>query len=138
MQFAASDQIGVGPSRGTRTPGKPPLDPMLRTPPLVRDRTTWIDPINYGPCQALADAARAAEAQVIRYESVRDPNRRASVVILKCAAFAKVKPLDLRTWRIRLSATGAQAFCESPQQWIEFDRSIFATDPRIAAMVWER
>jgi RES domain len=110
----------------------------LTKPPLVRDRTTWIDPINYGPCQALADAARAAEAQIIRYESVRDPNRCASVAVLKCAAFAKTKPLDLRTWRIRLSATGAQAFCESPQQWIEFDRRTFATDPRIAAMGWER
>jgi hypothetical protein len=110
----------------------------LTKPPLVRDRTMWIDPIDYGPCQALADAARAAGVQIIRYESARDPNRCASVAVLKCAAFTKVKPLHLRTWRIRLSATGAQAFCESPQQWIEFDRKTFATDPRIAAMTWER
>lgn len=110
----------------------------LTTPPLVRDRPAWIDPIDYRPCQALADAARAAEAEIIRYKSVRDPNRCANVAVLKCAAFAKPKPLDRQTWRIRLSATGAQAFCEAPRHWIEFDRRTFAIDPRIARMAWER
>ena len=110
----------------------------LTKPPLVRDRATWTDPIDYGPCRVLADAARAADAEIIRYESVRDPKRRANVAVLKCAAFAKPQPIDLRAWRIRLSATGAQAFCEATQEWIEFDRMTFAADPRIAAMAWER
>ena len=110
----------------------------LAKPPLVRDRATWTDPIDYGPCQVLADAARAAQAEIIRYESVRDPNHNANVAVLKCAAFAKPQAIDLLTWRIRLSATGAQAFCEATHEWIEFDRMTFAGDPRIAAMAWER
>jgi RES domain len=105
---------------------------------LVRDKSAWIDPLEYEPCQALADAARAVETEIIRYESVRDPNRCANVAVLKCHAFAKPNPIDHQTWRIRLSATGAQAFCESPRQWIEFDRRTFANDPRIARMTWDR
>jgi hypothetical protein len=110
----------------------------LTAPALSRDRAAWIAPIDYGPCQALADAARAAGAEVIRYESARDPQSRANVAVLVCAAFAKPKPLDRRNWRIRLSAFGAQAICEHPSERLEFGRQAFARDPRIAGMAWER
>ena len=110
----------------------------LTQPPLAGDKARWTDPINYEPCQALADAARAAEAEVIRYQSVRDPNADANVAVLKCAAFTEPQPLERQTWRIRLSAAGAQAICQFPLVRIEFDHSAFATDPRIVAMVWSR
>jgi hypothetical protein len=110
----------------------------ITRPPFARDRAVWTHPIDNEPCQAIADMARAAEAEIIRYESVRDPRHRANVALLKCTAFAKQKPIDLLTWRIGLSTTGAQAFCESTRQWIEFDREAFAGDPRIVSMVWDR
>ena len=45
-------------------------------PPLARDRRSWTDPVDYAACQALADAARSASVEAIRYESVRDPELR--------------------------------------------------------------
>ena len=49
----------------------------LTAPPLDADRARWTDPADDTACQALGTAARAAGADAIRYESVRDPARRA-------------------------------------------------------------
>src|SRR4051794_33376689 len=51
----------------------------LTAPPLSRDKAAWTDPIDYARCQALADAARKAEADVIKYQSVRDPGHGANL-----------------------------------------------------------
>ena len=110
----------------------------LTEPPLVSERAVWIDPVNYEPCQSLADTARAVEAEVIRYESVRDPQSGENAAILKCSAFAEPQPLERQTWRMRLSATGVQAICEFPPARLEFGQSAFATDPRIVAISWKR
>ena len=108
----------------------------LTEPPLAAD--SWRDPVDYGPCQALADAAREAGAETLRYSSVRDPQRRAAVAVLACNAFAKTKPLERRTWKIGLSAAGAQAICEFPRERLEFDRAAFASDRRLNQMNWSR
>jgi hypothetical protein len=110
----------------------------LTKPPLDADRSAWRDPVDYGPCQALAEEARAAGADLIRYSSVRDPEARACAAVLACAAFAEAYPLDYQTWRIGVGAHGAYALCEVPRTRIEFDRATFAADPRIAAMAWDR
>ena len=110
----------------------------LTCPPLDADRAAWRDPIEYAVCQVLADAAREAGGEIIRYESVRDPDGRASAAVLTCAAFAESYPLDYRTWRIGVGAGGAYALSDFPRVAIEFDRAAFAADPRIAGMVWER
>ena len=57
---------------------------------------------------------------------------------LTCRAFAKPKPIERQTWRVRLNASGVQAICEFPERRIGFDRSAFAGDPRIASLEWER
>ncbi len=44
----------------------------LSQPPLVGDRGIWTSPDDYAGTQGLADAARSAEIEVIRYESVRN------------------------------------------------------------------
>jgi hypothetical protein len=110
----------------------------LTTEPLAADTARWTDLLDYADCQAFADAARAAEAEVIRYQSVRDPARGANLAILQCRAFSRPAPIDRQTWRIHLSASGAQALCEFPRQAVEFPRDAFAADPRIAAMNWAR
>lgn len=110
----------------------------LTAAPLDEDRSIWTHPIDYGPCQELADRARAAAIEVIRYESVRDPERRANVAVLTCGAFALPRPIERQTWRMRPSAAGVQAICEFPVDSIEFGRDTFVADPRIATFRWDR
>jgi hypothetical protein len=110
----------------------------LTGPPLDADRAVWTQKMDYGACQALADAARAASIEAIRYESVRDPSRSANVAVLTCQAFALPKPVQRQTWRIRLSASGVQAICEFPLDRVGFSREVFAADPRIAGLQWDR
>ncbi len=110
----------------------------LTLPPLDADRAQWRDPIDYRRCQALAETAREAGADILRYESVRDPERRACAAVLQCAAFAETHPLDYQTWRIGVGAGGAFARREFPRAEIDFDRTTIAADPRMAEMRWER
>ena len=110
----------------------------LTLAPLAAASVLWRNPVEYGPCQALADAARLSDAEALRYQSVRDPLARAAVAILTCAAFAKPEPLGRQTWKIGLGATGAHAICEFPPAGLEFDREAFAADPRLDGMVWSR
>jgi len=102
------------------------------------DKAKWMHVTDYSHCQAFADTARAAEVEVIRYASVRDPGHGMNLALLTCRALANSKPINQRTWRIRLSDTGAQAICEAPRFGITFDRSTFAADPRIAKLRWVR
>ena len=95
-------------------------------------------PTDYAPCQALADDARAAGIEVIRFASVRDPERRLNVALLTCRAFRAKEPTAARSWGIRLGPSGVQALREFPKASLEFGRDAFAADPRIAAIGWER
>lgn len=99
---------------------------------------SWSHPTDYRECQSLADAARTAAIDIIRYRSVRDPQHGMNLALLTCRAFAEPEPVSLQTWRIYLRATGAQAICEAPKRGLAFDRSSFAADPRIAMLRWER
>jgi hypothetical protein len=100
--------------------------------PFSADAAVWTDRTDYQGCQAFADAARAADGDVIRYRSVRDPEGGANLAVLMCRAFARPAPVERQTWRIRLSASGVQALCEFPRQAVEFPPDAFAADPRIA------
>ncbi|TIM81927.1 MAG: RES domain-containing protein, partial [Mesorhizobium sp.] len=108
----------------------------LTRPPLDRDEKAWTDPTDYAACQAIADVAREAGMQAIRYRSARDP-KGANIALLTCSGFAKAKPLEPHTWRIRIGSFGVQAICEFPDRRLEFSRTSFV-DPRLANMRWER
>lgn len=110
----------------------------LGTPPLDRDQAKWTHPTDYAPCQALADTARTAGVQVIRYVSARDPEGGQNVAVLTCTAFASAAPVERATWRLHLGPEGVRAICLFPDTRIAFDRGAFARDPRIAALRWER
>lgn len=110
----------------------------LTQPPFVVHEPIWTAPIAYEGCQDFADAARAVDAEAIRYRSARDPDGKENVAVLACRAFARPTPAERRTWRIRLGAHGVQAICEFPRQAVEFKRDAFAADPRIAALNWAR
>ena len=98
---------------------------------LASDEAEWSHLTDYTACQALADSARSAGVEVIRYRSVRDPRGGHNLALLSCRAFARKKPVGQQTWHIRLSDAGAQAVCEQPKARITFDRATFAADPRL-------
>jgi hypothetical protein len=110
----------------------------LTVRPLSRDRMKWTLPVDYEPCQALAEVAREGAIDVIRYESVRDPQAGANVALLTCKAFARRAPQSRQSWRLRLGPQGIQAICEFPKARLEFARDTFAGDPRLAEMIWDR
>jgi hypothetical protein len=110
----------------------------LTKPPFDRQREVWTHPTQLDACQTLAEKARAANIDVIRYASVRDPQHRLNVALLSCRAFAKPAEAARQTWRVHLSASGVRTQCEMPRLAIDFDRKAFASDPRILRMKWER
>jgi hypothetical protein len=123
----------------------------LTRAPFARDRERWTDRTDYSACQALADQAREAGADVVRYESARartehppsggptsGPHPGINVALLTCRAFASRKPSGMQTWRLHMNAHGVRALGNAPDQRIEFDRDAFADDPRIAALRWDR
>lgn len=72
----------------------------LREPPLSRRRRQWTDPDSYTACQELARKARADAVQVIRYQSVRDPEAGGCAAVLVSSAFAKADPTESQTWTL--------------------------------------
>lgn len=110
----------------------------LTRPPYQAQHAAWMHPTKLDDCQAFADAARDAAIDVIRYSSVRDPQHRVNVALLRCRAFAKPAETTRQTWRIHLGVHGARTQCEMPKLSLDFDRKAFAADPRIMRMTWER
>ncbi len=111
----------------------------LTAPPLDRDRAVWVHPTDYRPCQEMADAARDAHIEALRYQSARDPRPGSlNVALLSCRAFASSAPIERETWRVLFNPQGVHAICAFPERRLAFDREAFAADPRIAGMVWDR
>jgi hypothetical protein len=110
----------------------------LARPPLVRDAALWRDPVDYGPCQMLADNARAAGVELIRYASVRDRVGGFNAAVLSCRVFAEPAPVEQETWRLRFGTAGVAAIADFPRRSIAFGRDAFAGDPRIDGLRWDR
>lgn len=94
----------------------------LTAPPLVEARSTWVHPTDYAACQALAEQARLADVDVLRYESARDPRGGTNLAVLSCRAFRAAEPVEWQGWRLALSDSGARAVCAFPEQRLEFTR----------------
>lgn len=109
----------------------------LMAAPFDAARSHWAHPTDYASCQMLADHARTAGVDVLRYPSARDPDG-VNIALLACRAFADPAPLERQTWRINLGSQGARAVCDFPETRLEFDRRAFAEDPRIETLRWER
>ncbi|HXW07632.1 MAG TPA: RES family NAD+ phosphorylase [Vicinamibacterales bacterium] len=109
----------------------------LTRPPLSEDAAAWTDPIDYEPCQRLADGAREARLELLKYVSARVGGGM-NLAVLTCRAFARPEPAERQTWRIHLGALGARAVCSHPPAQLEFDRRAFRGDPRLARLEWDR
>lgn len=101
----------------------------LTRAPLSKDVAKWTAPVDYSHCQALADTAREAGVNVLRYQSARADGE--NIAVLGCAAFASKKPIEQQRWRIHVGPNGARAIGEQSDHRLEFDRAFFARDPRI-------
>ena len=110
----------------------------LMREPLVKDRALWMQLSDYEACFDLADTARAAALEAIRYQSVRDPQARANIGILSCRAFAANDVVDRQTWHLHFGDNGIRATCEAPKLALPFGRAAFAADPRLASFRWNR
>lgn len=106
----------------------------LTMPPLSNDGEAWRHLTDYEACQSLAERARSIDVEILRYESVRDPRRRANVAVLTCAAFERADVPDRQTWRLRIGSTGVQAIREFPDLRLEFLRSDFEADERLRTL----
>lgn len=98
----------------------------LTRPPLVTGRAAWTDPASYAATQELAEAARAAAVEVIRYESVRDAEGGANVALLAPGVFTRPDPLEQQTWFLYLAPTEVNCTRanDGGERWI-FPRSQF-------------
>jgi hypothetical protein len=103
----------------------------LTRAPLVRDRAAWSHVSDYAPCLALADAAREAAMDAIRYESVRDPEARANVALLTCRVFTRNDAVERQTWHLHVGRAGVRAVCEAPGRSLAFGLAAFANDRRL-------
>lgn len=86
----------------------------LTEPPLVAGRASWTRPEDYDPCQRLAQQARAIGAQLIRYESVRDPPAGRNAALFDPTAFQKPVPKGEGTWHFRFAGEKLTAFAAAP------------------------
>lgn len=77
----------------------------LTRPPLDRDRLLWTHPDDYRDTQALADVAREAGTDIIRYESVRDPGKGDNLALLTPKAFTGPMPTAEQVWYMYLDAS---------------------------------
>jgi hypothetical protein len=87
----------------------------------VRDRTAWTHPTDYARTQAIAAVARDAGAEVIRYESVRDPEHAACVALLRPTAFTRPSPRQQQTWFLAAARTHVR--CVRDADGWEFTRA---------------
>jgi hypothetical protein len=76
----------------------------LRDKPFAAQSRRWAAPDNYKATQQLAQAARTAGVGMIRYQSVRDPDKGGCAALLTPEAFASPrKPLDKQTWQLTVT-----------------------------------
>lgn len=82
----------------------------LTETPFDRSRALWTRPEDYAPCQRFAAAARSIDAQLIRYESVRDVAHGANIALLDPTAFQRPVPSPERSWHFRFRDHRLTAF----------------------------
>lgn len=106
----------------------------LTAPPLSGDRARWTDPRDYTHTQALAETAREATVEIIRYESVRDPQHGANVALLNPAAFAQPRPVREQSWHLMVRPQEVSAWHTLERDdRLRFPRRVFEIDGRLQA-----
>jgi hypothetical protein len=98
----------------------------LSRAPFDASRVRWVDPVHYGACQRFAGQARRLGAQLLRYESARDPNGGMNVAVLRADCFDGPMPKAEGTWYFRFGNGRLNAIAASPSnERMEFEFSQF-------------
>ena len=87
--------------------------------------------------RALPDSRRDGARSRRRTDQIRfgaRPEHHANLAILSCRAFAHSEPVAHQTWQLLFGSNGARAVCELPRRRLDFNRTVFQADPRIASM----
>ncbi|MBB3235521.1 RES family NAD+ phosphorylase [Phyllobacterium endophyticum] len=104
----------------------------LMAPPFLDQTQLWARLTDYSACLDLADRALEAGIELIRYQSVRDPEGGANLALLSCTCFALPRPVRMTTWRLHFSSYGVKAICDQADVGLGFSRQTFSKDPRLA------
>lgn len=88
------------------------LDLTLK--PFAAARSKWTDRASYKDCQGFADRARRISAQLIRYESARDPQGGFNIALIDPACFKSNVPANHGTWHFRFQTGKLIAIGASP------------------------
>jgi len=86
----------------------------LTRPPFDSARSKWTDAEDYGECQRFAGLARKLDAQLIRYQSARDPSGGRNVAVLRADCFDSDVPTAEGTWHFRFQNGRLSAIAASP------------------------
>lgn len=105
----------------------------LTVPPLATRHMEWTDPTRYDACQQLEEDARREGVTAIRYQSVRDPSKRANIAALTCAIVTTKTPTAYLTWKMYFHENEVTAIREFPRLQLSFPIQNF-TDPRLAPL----
>jgi hypothetical protein len=101
---------------------------------LAADRARWEALSDYAACQALADAAREAGADAIRYASVRHAGG-FNWAILTCRHLAAPHRDRYRQWFLLPDRRGVTAWTEHPERAaLRLEVGLFAGDGRLAGL----
>ena len=118
------------------SPGTPDLKPVPHTAfaaavrtaaaldltrkPFARERAVWTDRTSYSGTQEFATLSRAAHIQLIRYQSVRDPQQGACAAVLDPAVFGRGRPRSQQTWFVAASRERVRCAREAGEETFEF------------------
>lgn len=78
----------------------------LTRPPWLQTRVRWTAADDYSACHALAELARGAGIGILRYESVRDPQRSACAAVLDCTCFGGTSVIEQQSWFLTVTSSG--------------------------------
>jgi RES domain len=88
----------------------------LMQAPYSQDKARWMHPNDYSACQQLAQDARAADVELIRYTSVRDPEQRANIALLAPEPLIGAEPVLDQTWQLQIEPGRALFTAAFPAQ----------------------
>lgn len=108
----------------------------LGAKPFDAERRKWTRLSDYAPCLDLADIARKAGVELIRYESVRDPAGGRNVAVLSVNAIADREPKVTETWHLHVGKNVVRARREFPKKEMEFAVAGFGRDERLSMREW--
>jgi len=102
----------------------------LTKPTLVKNKKQWTRPADYSATQTLAENARKADINIIRYESVRDSEQGTNLALLSPKAFRGRKPKKEQTWFLYMSKTEMnceRANAQKPGEFVTFKKEYLLT-----------